>query len=168
MEMTVWEWFEQRSFNYRDSSDLASTGGLSRTRTTTLILPTREVAQTIGPILDAVARLNERAGLIDQVIVVDADSADGTAEIARANGAEVYSENELLPAYGPSQGKGDAMWRSLSVARGDIILFADSDTRDFGEHFIYGTLGPLLSVPGMQFSKTAYRRPYHAARESDA
>lgn len=168
MEMTVWEWFEQRSFNYRDFSDLASTGGLARTLTTTLVLPTREVAQTIGPILDTVARLNERAGLIDQVIVVDADSADGTAEIARAKGAEVYSENELLPGYGPSQGKGDAMWRSLSVARGDIILFADSDTRDFGEHFIYGTLGPLLTVPGMQFSKAAYRRPFNAEGQSVA
>jgi glucosyl-3-phosphoglycerate synthase len=168
MEMTVWEWFEQRSFNYRDFSDLASTGGLARTLTTTLVLPTREVAQTIGPILDTVARLNERVGLIDQVIVVDADSADGTAEIARAKGAEVYSENELLPGYGPSQGKGDAMWRSLSVARGDIILFADSDTRDFGEQFIYGTLGPLLTVPGMQFSKAAYRRPFNAEGQSVA
>ncbi len=168
MKMTVWEWFEQRSFHYRDFSDLASAGGLARTLTTTLVLPTREVAQTIGPILEAVAGLNERTGLIDQVIVVDADSADGTAEIARANGADVYSENELLPAYGPSQGKGDAMWRSLSVARGDIVLFADSDTRDFGEHFIYGTLGPLLTVPGMQFSKAAYRRPFHAEGQSVA
>ena len=97
MSMTVWEWFEQRSFSDRDFTDLAGAGGLSRTLTTTLILPTREVAQTIGPILDTVARLNERTGLVDQVIVVDADSADGTAEIARGNGAEVYSENELLP-----------------------------------------------------------------------
>jgi glucosyl-3-phosphoglycerate synthase len=52
------------------------------------------------------------------------------------------------------------MWRSLSVARGDIVLFADADTTDFGEHFIYGTLGPLLAIPGVQFSKAAYRRPF--------
>ena len=57
----------------------------------------------------------------------------------------MYSENELTPGYGPAQGKGDAMWRSLSVARGDIVMFADADTADFGEHFIYGPLGPLLS-----------------------
>jgi glucosyl-3-phosphoglycerate synthase len=168
MEMTVWEWFEQRSFHYRDFDDLVRDGGSGHPLTTTLILPTRNVALTIGPILDAVARLTERTGLIDQVIVVDADSGDGTAEIARGRGAEVYSENELLPAYGPSQGKGDAMWRSLSVARGDIVLFADSDTRDFGEHFIYGTLGPLLTVPGMQFSKAAYRRPFSAEGQSVA
>jgi glucosyl-3-phosphoglycerate synthase len=168
MEMTVWEWFEQRSFHHHDFHDLGRVSRLRRQLTTTLILPTRNVAATIGPILDVVARLNERSGLIEQVIVVDADSSDGTAEIARAGGAEVYSENELLPAYGPSQGKGDAMWRSLSVARGDIVLFADADTRDFGEHFIYGTLGPLLTVPGVQFSKAAYRRPFRTEEQSVA
>ena len=74
----------------------------------------------------------------------------------------------MLPAYGPAQGKGDAMWRALSVARGDIVMFADADTRDFGEHFVYGTLGPLLTVPGVQFSKAAYRRPFTQREESVA
>ncbi len=60
------------------------------------------------------------------------------------------------------------MWRALSVARGDIVMFADADTRDFGEHFIYGTLGPLLMVPGVQFSKAAYRRPFAGGEKSVA
>jgi glucosyl-3-phosphoglycerate synthase len=158
--MTVRDWFEQRSFHHRDFSDLASPVGAMRHPAITLVLPAREVAGTIGPILNTVARLNERTGLVDQVLVIDADSADGTADIARAYGAEVYSENELLPEYGPTQGKGDAMWRGLSVARGDIVMFADADTSDFGEHFIYGTLGPLLTVPGVRFTKAAYRRPF--------
>jgi glucosyl-3-phosphoglycerate synthase len=159
MHMTVWDWFGHRSFRHQDFSGLASRGGAARP-SVTLILPAREVTATIGPILDTVARLSERTGLVDQVVVVDADSADGTAGIARAHGAEVYSENELVPQYGPAQGKGDAMWRALSVARGDIVMFADADTPDFGEHFIYGTLGPLLTVPGVQFVKAAYRRPF--------
>src|SRR6266852_2875405 len=138
MYMTVWDWFEQRSFHYRDFTGLASSGETMPYPAVTLILPTREVAGTIGPILDTVATLNERSGLVDQVLVVDADSADGTADIARAHGAEVYSENELLPGFGPAQGKGDAMWRALSVARGDILLFADADTKHFGDHFVYG------------------------------
>ena len=99
-------------------------------------------------------------------MVVDADSADGTADIARAHGAEVYSENELLPEYGGAHGKGDAMWRSLSVARGDIVMFADADSTDFREHFIYGTLGPLLTDPEIQFSKAAYRRPFTSGGKS--
>jgi glucosyl-3-phosphoglycerate synthase len=160
MKRPVSKWFEQRSFHCRDFCELATRGGHGAELTTTLILPTRNVVTTIGSILQAVTRLNERSGLIDQVIVVDADSTDGTQEIARAWGAELYSENELLPGYGPAQGKGDAMWRALSVARGDIVLYADADTVDFGEHFVYGTLGPLLTVPGVQFSKAAYRRPF--------
>ena len=167
MEMTVRDWFEQRSFHHRDFGRLAVSGHGGRADpAVTLILPAREVADTIGPILDTVARLNERTGLVDQVLVIDADSADGTADIARAHGAEVYSENELLPEYGPAQGKGDAMWRALSVARGDIVMFADADTRDFGEHFVYGTLGPLLTIPGVQFTKAAYRRPFTPAARS--
>ena len=131
-----------------------------------MVLPTRNVAETIGPILARVALLNDRSGLIDQVMLVDADSTDGTGDIARACGAEVNSENELLPAFGPAQGKGDAMWRSLSVARGDIVMFADADTNNFDEHFIYGTLGPLLALPGLQFTKAAYRRPYTDGQQS--
>jgi len=168
MTISVREWFEQRSFSHHEFAGLGAPGGASRDLSTTVIFPARNVAGTIGPILATVARLNERSGLVDQVIVVDADSPDETASIARAWGAEVYSENELLPEYGPARGKGDAMWRSLSVARGDIIMFADSDTSDFAEHFIYGTLGPLLTTPGVQFCKAAYRRPYTDASQSVA
>ena len=162
MDITVWEWFEQRSFHYRDFRGLIE-GGDRLPLTTTLVLPTRNTAETIGPILDTVARLNDRTGLVGQVVVVDADSPDGTADIARAHGAEVYSKNELLPEYGRAHGKGDAMWRSLSVARGDIVMFADSDSTDFREHFVYGTLGPLLTNPAIQFSKAAFRRPFSSA-----
>jgi glucosyl-3-phosphoglycerate synthase len=161
MSVSVREWFAHRSFSHQEFAGLAAAGaGGRRELSTTLIFPTRNVAATIGPILATVARLNQRSWLVDQVIVVDADSPDGTADIARSFGAEVYSENELLPGYGPARGKGDAMWRSLSVARGDIVMFADADTTNFGEHFIYGTLGPLLTRPEVRFSKAAYRRPF--------
>jgi glucosyl-3-phosphoglycerate synthase len=168
MDMTVWEWFEQRSFHHRDFRDLGVSSNGAERPSTTLIFPARNVAGTIGTILTIVADLRARTGLPDQVIVVDADSPDGTADIARAHGADVYSENELMPGYGPAQGKGDAMWRSLSVARGDIIMFADSDTTDFREHFVYGTLGPLLADPAIQFCKAAYRRPFTQGEKSVA
>jgi glucosyl-3-phosphoglycerate synthase len=168
MSMTVWEWFEQRSYHHQDfHGPVISVRGMERP-TATLIFPARNVAGTIGDILTVVADLRARTGLPDQVIVVDADSPDGTADIARAHGAEVYSENELMPSYGPAQGKGDAMWRSLSVARGDIVMFADADTTDFRDHFVYGTLGPLLTDPAIQFVKAAYRRPYKQGEESVA
>ena len=160
MSMTVWEWFEQRSYHHRDFASLGSASDGAERPSTTLIFPARNVAGTIGNILSVVEDLSARTGLLDQVIVIDADSPDGTADVARAHGAEVYSENELMRAYGPAQGKGDAMWRALSVARGDIVMFADADTDDFEEHFVYGTLGPLLADPQLQFVKGAFRRPF--------
>jgi glucosyl-3-phosphoglycerate synthase len=166
MSMTVWEWFEQRSYHHRDFASLGTSSGNGAERpSVSLIFPARNVAGTIGTILSAVADLRARTGLPDQVIVVDADSPDGTADIARAHGAEVYSENELMRDCGPAQGKGDAMWRALSVARGDIVMFADSDTTDFEDYFIYGTLGPLLADPQIQFVKAAYRRPFKQGEE---
>jgi glucosyl-3-phosphoglycerate synthase len=160
MSMTVWEWFEQRSYHHRDFASLGAASDGSERPSTTLIFPARNVAGTIGTILSVVEDLSARTGLLDQVIVIDADSPDGTADVARAHGAEVYSENELMRDYGPAQGKGDAMWRALSVARGDIVMFADADSDDFEEHFVYGTLGPLLADPQLQFVKGAFRRPF--------
>ena len=118
---------------------------------TTLIFPARNVAGTIGTILSIVADLRARTGLPDQVIVVDADSPDGTADIARAHGAEVYSENELMPGYGPAQGKGDAMWRPCPWRAGTSSCSPTPTPPTSSEHFVYGTLGPLLADPAIQF-----------------
>src|ERR1700757_4713016 len=166
MSMTVWEWFEQRSYHHRDFEGLgrASENGAERP-TTTLIFPARNVAGTIGTILSVVEELRARPGPPAWVFAPTAASRDGTADVARAHGAEVYSENELMRGYGPAQGKGDAMWRALSVARGDIVMFADADTADFEEHFIYGTLGPLIADPTLQFVKAAFRRPFKQGEE---
>jgi glucosyl-3-phosphoglycerate synthase len=67
------------------------------------------VADTIGQIVE---RLQTLGGLIDQILVVDAESHDGTADIAAGLGADVHQESELLPEFGQALGKGDAMWRS--------------------------------------------------------
>ena len=123
----------------------------------TVVLPAREVADTIGPIVDELQRLD---GLIDQILVVDSASDDRTAEIAASHGAEVYQESDLLPAYGQALGKGDAMWRSLAVARGELIAYLDSDTRDFSGHFATGLLGPLICSEGVRFVKGFFRRPF--------
>jgi glucosyl-3-phosphoglycerate synthase len=122
----------------------------------TVVLPTREVADTIGPIVERLQTLGE---LVDQIVVVDAASQDGTADIAAQLGAEVHQESELVPAFGQALGKGDAMWRALSVARGELIVYLDSDTRDFSPHFATGMLGPLLCGRA-QFVKGFFRRPF--------
>jgi len=160
--INIMEWFEKRSYGHEEFKNVERLARHKREQglTVSLVLPGRNVADTIGGIVEEVTSLNEQAPLVDQILVVDADSADGTAEVAAAMGAEVYSENELLSYYGGAHGKGDAMWRSLSVASGDLVMFADADTKDFKPQFVYGTLGPILSVPGVRFVKGAFRRPF--------
>ena len=159
------EWFEHRSYDYRRFSDLEEMGRRKRELglTVSTVLPCRNVADTVGGIVDEIHAVNERSGgepLVDQILVIDADSTDGTVEVAASKGAEVYSENELLSHYGGAHGKGDAMWRSLSVARGDLIMYVDADTKDFKPQLVYGVLGPVLYVPEVRFVKAAYRRPF--------
>jgi glucosyl-3-phosphoglycerate synthase len=125
--------------------------------TITVVLPTREVADTIGPIVE---RLQGLGPLIDQILVVDAASHDGSAEIAAARGAEVHQESDLLADFGPVLGKGDAMWRALAVARGELVLYLDSDTPDFSPHFATGLLGPLMCELDVRFVKGHFKRPF--------
>jgi len=128
--------------------------------TVTVVLPTREVADTIGTI---VTELQSLGDLIDQILVIDAASLDGTAEIAARLGADVHQESELLPEFGQALGKGDAMWRALAVAEGDLVIYLDSDTRGFSPHFATGMLGPLICESDVQFVKGYFRRPFTTA-----
>jgi glucosyl-3-phosphoglycerate synthase len=130
-------------------------------------VPAREEAKTIGPIVRDLVSLRER-NVIDQVVVVDASSADGTGRIAAAEGAEVHVQSDLLPEFGPCNGKGDAMWRALTVLRGDVVLFVDADSEDFGPHFACGMLGPLLLDDGIEYVKGFYRRPFKHADDAAA
>jgi glucosyl-3-phosphoglycerate synthase len=129
-----------------------------------VVLPTREVADTIGPIVE---RLQELGDLLDQILVVDAASQDGTAELARSLGAEVHQESDLLPEFGNALGKGDAMWRALSVTRGELVVYLDSDTRDFSRHFASGLLGPLICEEAVAFVKGFFRRPFTTAEGNE-
>ena len=125
----------------------------------TVVIPAREAAGTIGPTVERVLGLNR---LVDQLLVIDAGSADGTAEIAARAGAEVRQEGELAPRFGPVLGKGDAMWRALAAVRGELVAYVDADTPGFPGHFVTGLLGPLLCEPGTRFVKGAYTRPFNA------
>ena len=125
----------------------------------TVVLPAREVAGTIGAIVERILELGE---LVDQLLVVDAGSADGSAEVASRAGAEVRQEDELAPGFGPVLGKGDAMWRALAAVRGELVVFLDADSSNFQPLFVTGLLGPLLCEQGTQFVKGSYDRPFTA------
>jgi len=151
------QWYRTRTYHHRDYSPARIAE--VRTDTVTVCVPARECAATIGPIVECLVGLRER-GVIDAIIVVDAGSLDGTADVAARAGAEVHQEASLLPEFGPPLGKGDAMWRSLSVIGTGVVAFVDADTEEFAEHFICGLLGALVCESGVEFVKGFYQRPF--------
>jgi glucosyl-3-phosphoglycerate synthase len=126
-------------------------------------VPARDEARTIASVVEPLVQLRQ-AGAVDEVVVVDA-SSDGTGEIAERVGADVYAQGDLMPQYGRVLGKGDAMWRALSVLTGDVVCFVDADTEQFGPHFACGLVGPLVTDPNVQFVKGFYRRPFRLGDE---
>jgi glucosyl-3-phosphoglycerate synthase len=150
-------WAKARTFHH--SLYPAPRIAAEREQSVSVCLPARECAATVGEIVSVLARLRE-AGAIDELLVVDAASRDGTAGAAERAGASVVQEGELLPEMGPVLGKGDAMWRALSVLSGELVVFLDADSEGFSEHFVTGLLGPLVCEPGVQFVKAFYRRPF--------
>ncbi len=116
------------------------------------------VATTIGGILDVLTPL-ESQGLIDELLVVDSDSSDGTSQVAEDRGVRVIQRADIVPHFGPPLGKGDGIWRGLSATSGDIVVMVDTDTQNFGPHFFLGLVGPLLEDPSLHLIKGSFRRP---------
>lgn len=129
-----------------------------------VVVPAKEVAATIGGVLERTVGPLVDAGIVDDVLVVDAASKDGTAAIAVAHGARVVQQDELVPDAGPCQGKGDAMWRALQATEGDVVAFLDGDTEDPTPAHLAGILGPLLTDDGVHMVRGCFARP---RREAD-
>jgi glucosyl-3-phosphoglycerate synthase len=100
----------------------------------------------------------ERHGLVDELVVMDSGSTDGTYDVAVQAGAKVVRRDEVLGEFEPLPGKGEVLWRSLAATTGDLLVFVDSDLRDFTPHFVTGLLGPLLTDPSVQLVKATYDR----------
>ncbi|MCO6451462.1 MAG: glycosyltransferase family 2 protein [Caldilineales bacterium] len=79
-----------------------------------LIIPALNEADCIGPLLAELP-----LGLVDQIIVVDNGSTDGTGEVAQSAGAEVVVEER--------RGYGYACTAGVAAARGDVLVFMDGD-----------------------------------------
>ena len=160
--LRVERWFGESNFHHREFGDLDRLVRLKEQAglTISLVLPALNEEATIGAIVRRARRdLMERHHLIDELLVMDSDSTDRTREIAAAEGARIAVHQQVLPQYGSYRGKGEALWKSLYETCGDIIVWADTDVRNWHPRMVYGTLGPLIAEERIQYVKGYYRRP---------
>jgi glucosyl-3-phosphoglycerate synthase len=152
------------SYQWRDWSlaDLVAAKQASGS-TVSLVVPARNEAATVGSVVGRIrAALVDTVSLLDEIVVIDSDSEDETYAEAERTGAAVYRAREIRPDLGGHPGKGEAMWKSLFVTRGDLLVFMDADLVEWDTHFVPGLLGPLLTEPGVALVKGCYERPYLA------
>lgn len=142
-----------RTLRYDDSAERL----LARESTIVVCVPARNEQATIARVACELVGLRD-VGAIDRVVVLD-DSTDQTPFVAEAAGAEVVRQRELVSHVGELRGKGDAMWRALTIVEEDIVVFVDGDTRDFSGHMA-ADLAAAVALDEVQFVKAAYRRPF--------
>jgi len=162
MELDLREWFGKRTFHYSQFEPISALREAKERlgSSVSVCIPARNEEATIGRIVRVLRRaLVNRSGVVDEIVVMDGGSTDGTAAIARAEGAIVFPEEEVLPEAGPGRGKGEGMWKSLHVCHGDIICWVDADIQNIHPRFVYGLIGPLLVDQTIQYVKAFYERP---------
>jgi len=124
-----------------------------------VVIPARDEEASVGEVARMIrAELMDGAGLVDELVVMDSLSGDATAAVALAAGAEVFSVADVVPGLGVRAGKGEALWKSLFVTTGDVLVFIDADLTEWGTHFVTGLLGPLLTDPTTSLVKGFYDR----------
>jgi glucosyl-3-phosphoglycerate synthase len=158
MQADVRRWFEERTSRAADwkASRLVDVKGDTRV---SVVLPALNEQETVGAIVSTIrTSLVERHGLVDELVVMDSGSTDGTYDAAVEAGAKVVRREEILADFEPLPGKGEVLWRSLAATTGDVLVFVDSDLRDFTANFVTGLLGPLLTDPAVQLVKATYDR----------
>ena len=161
------EWFAENTFQSREFADLERLIALKEAQgvTISLGLPALNEAETVGNVIQTIkSALMEDLQLLDEIVLIDSGSIDYTREIASDLGIPVYIHQEILPRHGFYEGKGEALWKSLSVLKGDLVAWVDTDIKNIHPRFVYGIIGPLLRDPRIQYVKGFYRRPL---REGD-
>ncbi|MFF3347323.1 glucosyl-3-phosphoglycerate synthase [Streptomyces sp. NPDC002779] len=157
----VERWLSTRSWSVTDRPlHQIMAAKRSSGQSVSVVLPALDEEETVGDIVAVIRHdLMHQVPLVDEIVVVDSGSTDRTAEVAAAAGATVVHRDAILPRLPAVPGKGEVLWRSLLVTRGDIVCFIDADLKEFSSDFVSGIVGPLLTDPGVDLVKAMYDRP---------
>lgn len=155
-------WLKTNTFHYAQFSDLNLLVERKRERglKISLCLPTLNEERTIAKeIVILKSELMTRYPLLDEIVVIDSGSSDGTVEIARSFGAQVHLADDILPGQERYRGKGENLWKALLITEGDIIVYLDADIKNIHHRFAYALIGPLLVYDTVKYVKAFYDRP---------
>ncbi|QDQ97234.1 glucosyl-3-phosphoglycerate synthase [Tomitella fengzijianii] len=134
-------------------------------RTVSVVLPALDEEATVASVVGSILPLV--GGLVDDLVVLDSGSRDGTAQRARAAGARVVTREEAIPRVPPVPGKGEALWRGVAATRGDVVVFIDSDLIEPDPRYVPNLVGPILTADGVHHVKGFYRRPLRINESED-
>ncbi len=171
ISILVDKWFAEKTFHADEFKQLDELLALKHQKglTISLALPALNEEETVGKVIRMMKKeLMEKVPLLDEIVLIDSNSTDRTREIAQDEGIPVYIHQQLLERLGARRGKGEALWKSLLVTRGDILAWIDTDIVNIHPRFVYGILGPLLINPHIQVVKGFYRRPLKVGEKMQA
>jgi mannitol/fructose-specific phosphotransferase system IIA component (Ntr-type) len=166
--MRLDRWMRVRTFHHSAFSDIKKLVALKEKQgvTISVCFPTLNEEETIGKEIRTVrSELLTKYPLIDDIAVVDSGSTDRTRDIATKEGATVYEADKYLKELGIWYGKGENLWKSLFLLKGDIIVWVDSDIKNIHPRFVYGLIGPLLTNKRIGYVKGFYKRPLKVGRK---
>jgi glycosyltransferase involved in cell wall biosynthesis/nucleotide-binding universal stress UspA family protein len=171
ISVIVDKWFAENTFHAHEFEDIAQLVALKEKQglTISLGLPTLNEEETIGSVIRTMqTRFVRDYPLLDEIVVIDSNSTDRTVEIAQELGMPVVKHPDVLTQYGAYVGKGEALWNSLYVLRGDLIAWIDTDIANIHPRFVYGILGPLIREPRLMYVKGFYQRPLRLGKKLEA
>jgi glucosyl-3-phosphoglycerate synthase len=156
------DWIAKNTFHHSSFRDTRKLVDMKREKglRISLCFPTLNEEKTIGLEVELMRReLVEKFSLLDEIVVIDSGSTDGTERVSREAGADFYRSEDILPTYRAYKGKGENLWKSLYVLKGDIICWIDADITNIHPRFVRGLIGPLLTHPHLSYVKAFYKRP---------
>ena len=98
-------WYGRRTSHWPDwPAEVLLDGKRRANARISVVIPARDEESTIAGVVASLrAAVVERVPLVDEVVVIDSDSADGTAAVAAKAGATVYRARDVAPELGAFQ-----------------------------------------------------------------